>query len=466
MERIAIVGTGFSGTMLLYHLVKEAKMPFSIILFEKEKIPFQGIAYGTTTPLHLLNVKASQMSALEKEPAHFYNWVLEHESEWRLLDPALSTLKVSPEDYLPRMIYGAYLKWFSKQAFQLAKEKEIKINLLQKEAISLLLCQKGQCELYYQGGMVSVDKVLLAVGFSQSQNVFSIQNPRLIKNVWNSKDFFSNLSVLPATTTLAIVGSGLTMLDLVASLCMHGFKGRIIAFSRDGKMPEQHIALPKEPPNFFHPPSPTALALLKAIRLAIAQAHVKGYDWRVVIDSMRSSTIPFWKQLPTAEKKKLLPLLSLWNRHRHRMPPSYMKPIKQLKDENRFELQAGAIEKIEEKNGRLSLTIGNKKSFAPESLEVDYVLNCAGPENNILKNGNPLVRNLLQTELVTPDPIKMGLALSENEALKGKALGKLFAVGSLLLGEKLETTAVPELRKDAEKIANILFTAQTSYFEL
>src|SRR3954465_1092339 len=65
---VAIVGGGFSGTILAAQL---ARRGISSVLIDGSKRAGKGVAYSTTEPVHLLNVRAEGMSAWAGEPSHF-----------------------------------------------------------------------------------------------------------------------------------------------------------------------------------------------------------------------------------------------------------------------------------------------------------------------------------------------------------------------------------------------------------
>jgi uncharacterized NAD(P)/FAD-binding protein YdhS len=70
---IAIIGGGFSGSLVAVNLLHSATMPLSIKLIERSAEVGRGLAYGTQVDSHLLNVPAGQMSAFPNEPTHFLN---------------------------------------------------------------------------------------------------------------------------------------------------------------------------------------------------------------------------------------------------------------------------------------------------------------------------------------------------------------------------------------------------------
>jgi uncharacterized NAD(P)/FAD-binding protein YdhS len=97
-EVIAIVGSGFSGTMVAYHLARlAAHRRLRILLIEKSRQFARGLAYSTRCDRHLLNVPAGLMSAVPDEPAHFLDWL-------KARDPAAHA-----GTFASRRLYGDYL---------------------------------------------------------------------------------------------------------------------------------------------------------------------------------------------------------------------------------------------------------------------------------------------------------------------------------------------------------------------
>src|SRR4028118_1251642 len=72
---IAIIGGGFSGSMVATHLLQTATYPLNIKLIERNSLLGRGVAYDTYSPYHLLNVPAGQISAFPDHPNHFLHWI-------------------------------------------------------------------------------------------------------------------------------------------------------------------------------------------------------------------------------------------------------------------------------------------------------------------------------------------------------------------------------------------------------
>jgi uncharacterized NAD(P)/FAD-binding protein YdhS len=75
MTSIAIVGAGFSGTLLALHLLRRCPASTQVRLIERNSQFGRGPAYSTGNPSHLLNVPAGRMSAFYDQPSDFVAWL-------------------------------------------------------------------------------------------------------------------------------------------------------------------------------------------------------------------------------------------------------------------------------------------------------------------------------------------------------------------------------------------------------
>ena len=93
---IAIIGGGFSGSMLAVELLRRAAEYVSVLLIERRPVPGRGVAYGTQFEGHLLNVRAKNMSANAEVPDHLVRWAQRHYSS-----------SVKPDDSCPGQFTGS-----------------------------------------------------------------------------------------------------------------------------------------------------------------------------------------------------------------------------------------------------------------------------------------------------------------------------------------------------------------------
>src|SRR6202012_1606352 len=100
MTTIAVVGAGFSGTLLTLHLLRRCPPPIQLVLIERNSQFGRGLAYATGNPSHILNVPAARMSAFHDQPDDFLNW-LTNQPE---------ATNAGPHSFAPRQMFGAYIR--------------------------------------------------------------------------------------------------------------------------------------------------------------------------------------------------------------------------------------------------------------------------------------------------------------------------------------------------------------------
>jgi len=94
---IAVIGAGASGTLTAVHLLRRGGSSVQVVLIDPHE-PGLGVAYSTIDPQHLLNVRASCMSAFGSEPRHLLDWC------------SARGIDAGAQDFLPRRLFGVYLQ--------------------------------------------------------------------------------------------------------------------------------------------------------------------------------------------------------------------------------------------------------------------------------------------------------------------------------------------------------------------
>lgn len=105
------------------------------------------------------------------------------------------------------------------------------------------------------------------------------------------------------------------------------------------------------------------------------------------------------------------------------------------------------------------MTWATRGSDRESRLEVGSVINCTGPQSDLTRLEDPLIRSLLAQGLIRPDPLKLGLdvdALARVLDNAGRPSGVISYTGPLLRARDWEGTAVPELRVAAASLADRL----------
>ena len=91
-----------------------------------------------------------------------------------------------------------------------------------------------------------------------------------------------------------------------------------------------------------------------------------------------------------------------------------------------------------------------------------WLINATGPAADITSTTDRLLRDLLDSGLARPDPLRLGIEVDASGALlsaSGTPSDSIFALGPPLRGQLYETTAVPEIRDQAAALAGPLLAA-------
>ena len=462
--KIAIVGAGFSGTLVAAHLLRQTKSPLTVYLIERTPRQFgRGVAYSSGMDCHLLNVPAANMSAFPDDPEHFLRWAQRREGgptkeqEESLINPPWVT-EVAPTSFLPRRAYGDYLSWVIDEA-ERAASPTVRLERKVDKAVGVSITPEGANLRLLSGETLQVQKVVLALGNFLPGNPTVAdprfyESPRYHGNPWSSEV----LQDLLATHSCLLIGAGLTMADWAITLSEAGYRGTMHVLSRRGLWPLAHQ--PYTPVPFSldpNAPPQTVCAWLHQIRLYIRSS---GCDWRAVIDALRPTNQTLWKSLPISERRRFLRhLRPFWDFHRHRIAPSIAARLQVLVDSGRLVRHVGRIMGYRETGRDVDVLIRQRGQGRVDSVRVDAVVNCSGSESDYRELQSPLIKDLLDQGLIHPDPLSLGLDVGQDGALigaVGAASDCLFSLGPPQKGILWETTAVPEIRGQAARLATVL----------
>lgn len=444
--------------MSAVQLIHKAKKPFELIIFNYGNEISKGIAYNSYSDKHLLNVKTRRMSAFPDQPDHFLNWVMKRD-EFKLHDSALIG-----NSFLQRNLYGEYLREIWNDALIIAKTKGIKIHEIDEEVVDLTLKDEKVELLLSKSAPELVDHCIIATGnqlprnpkindqnFLKSENYF--QNP------WTSFSVKNTKSTLP----VLIIGNGLTMVDTVLGLIEQGFKGEIVSVSPNGFniLPHRHSGeeYTKLTDELFEKISLNELVSLVNKHIKLVRAY--GVSSESVIDSLRPYTQRIWGNLSNKEKELFMSRFRhLWGVARHRLPMSTHDHIQQLRIDGKLLIKSGRIIDIKEINEKILVSFLDKKSGDQKTIEVSRVINCTGPETDIDKMDHYFLKNCISKGIIIQDDLKLGI---KTNVTNFKVFNKdqkeqdaIYTLGSNLKGELWESTAVNEIRGQAEQLATVI----------
>jgi uncharacterized NAD(P)/FAD-binding protein YdhS len=455
---VVVVGAGCAGTLTAVDLLRRPGGPLRVVLVERGDAFGRGVAYSTTDDRHLLNVAAERMSAFPDEPGHFAAWAAER------LGP------LAPGAYLPRRLYGDYLCDVLARAERDAPRGRC-LERVRGEVVDVVPGDAGAAGgagglagggaaaggaasvLLADGRAIAADGVVLALGaLPPAAPVALPDDPRVVGSPWVEGALDG---AAPGATTL-LVGSGLTAVDVALTVCGGDDRHRVIAISRNGCLPHEQLPGLRAPvvPQAA-PPSPEAATVARVerwLKVHVARARRGGADWRDAFDGVRPHVQTLWRSLPEAEQSRFLRERSrAWELRRHRMAPEVGARVRGLVRDGRLLVRAGRALGVRALPSTVELLIDD--CGAMRTLRADRVVVCVGAGTSVAAAGVPLLDALVRRGLAAPDAHGLGLRADDGGAMigcDGAARPWLRLLGPLRRGELWETTAVGEIRAQAQ----------------
>ncbi len=452
-KTVAIIGGGFCGMLTAVQLIRRSVHPLKLVIINAG-YPFgKGVAYSAHTSTYLLNVRAINMSAFPDEKEHFLNWVYQHE-QYSNIDRSLIA-----NVYMPRKLYGAYLSYVWDETIT-QKKPFIEVTLLQDIATDVHRKESGFEISLTDNAAVAAGIVVLATGNDTPRHI-TIRQP----GFYTSEKYFPNPWLKACTEgveklqDIFIVGNGLTMVDTVLGLHENGFRGTIHTVSPNGfnLLPHKYNLLVYNKILEDLPESYTLHNMFGLVKQHAKRLHSSGIGVHLIIDALRPYSQQIWQSLSITEKKKFLRRLSpYWNALRHRIPLHIFEFMQDLRIRKRLIANSGRLVDVVDEGEKAAVTIANADG-EKQRIMADRVINCTGPESNILKSSNPLISTLAARQLITADELKLGIhanpATGEIIGDDAPANSNIFTIGGNLKGLLWESTAAPELRVQAQNLA-------------
>ncbi len=453
-----IIGGGAGGCLVAAQWLRRAVAPARLILVERSGAVGRGFAYGTAEPGHLLNVPAGRMGADPEEPGHFLRWVAA-----RVGQPGFPA-SVRADDFLSRQLYGRYLGDVLAEA-RAGAAAGVEFDRVQGEAIDIEERPEGARVYLKDGRLLEGSRVVLALGnlpgeYPIKRPLPFYHGPRYVHIPWQN----DALAGLAGEEEVLLVGAGLTAIDILVRAEAIGHRGVIHALSRNGLRPLVHRLTPPYPPFLADEPLPTTVrALVRRVRAEVRSAAARGIDWRPVVDALRPQAQALWAALSWPERARFMRhVRPYWEVHRHRLAPQVADAVARLEAAGRVRFHAGRLEVLRDVRGGAEAVFRRRGTAERVALRVARVINCTGPRSDYSKFQHPLLVNLLARGLIDHDPLALGIqALPTGEVLRYRAgpTGWLFTLGAPLKGLLWESTAMPEIRVQAQVLAERLLSA-------
>ena len=418
--RVVIVGGGAAAVITAIHLMRAASAarPVEVHIVEKGPRVGPGLAYRTEHPSHLLNNYAARLSAVDGEPDHLVRWC------------GHRGITAEPTSFLPRQVYGAYLA----DALAAAQRAEHGSVTCTRGVVTDVVRLHDRLHVQVgRAGALAADKVVLALGNPPPRRERQLERrgdayvgdpwvPDLVERIGGASD-------------VLLLGTGLTMVDVVAQLHHALPMTRFTAVSRRGLLPAAHRRSRMPVHGTFHPGHGSLETVVGAVHARIEEVSADGGDWRDVVDPVRASANDLWGALsPDDQARFAADVARTWEVARHRMPPRSADLIRDLL-----------------RSGRLRV----RRTDQVDVARFPRVVSCTGPAPVPSRGWNPLVDRLLDRGTIRAHRLGLGLDVD----LEGHPVGgdgepdeDIFVVGAARRGVEWEVSAVPDLRSQAMRI--------------
>jgi uncharacterized NAD(P)/FAD-binding protein YdhS len=256
------------------------------------------------------------------------------------------------------------------------------------------------------------------------------------------------------------------MADVALRLVLRGPEPpEILALSRHGHLPQSQTTFNRatllaDAVATIRTSRGSIRQLVRIVHALSRQLNGVGGDWREVINAVRQTAPELWAALSLADRQRFLRhVRPIWDLHRHRMPPAAANELRRLQDAGRLSVLAGTIESANITGAGIEVIWRPRGTQQRERCVVGRIFNCTGPDYRVTRSGDALVRSLLSSGLIAPDPLELGIRVtSDNEVVStdGNTVKGLYYVGPWLRARDWEATAVPELREHARRLAERL----------
>ncbi|MGW8394968.1 FAD/NAD(P)-binding protein [Pseudoduganella sp. HUAS MS19] len=448
MRTVLIVGAGFSGVACAIQMLRLAgRQPMRVLLLNRSGRLARGMAYGTQSPQHLLNVVAANMSVLPDEPEHFVHYAGMRDS------------RVSGTSFVPRSVYGDYLEWALQQARDQAPVAAL-------DCISGSVCSLqtrtggGLAAMLEDGRCIEADRVVLAFGHLPAPPPDLAQGSLAgsacyVADPWRA-DLLSSIGV---HEPVLLLGSGLTAVDIALQLLRRNPAQRLHALSRHGllpqpcKLPSGHLA----GSTLLRDEAPTVRAAMHAFMQQVERLEAVGLDWHDALAALRPQSARIWRAWPAAERRRFLRhVRPYWEVHRHQLPPTVQEELAAALERGALRVSAGRMLGIRDEAELAVLSVQPRGSEACIELRAGRIINCTGSCASPRRAAVPLVQQLLADGLMRADALGLGVETGADCAVlgaNGQPTPGLYYIGPWLKAGFWEATAVPELRQFAATIA-------------
>ncbi|MEU4448755.1 FAD/NAD(P)-binding protein [Actinosynnema sp. NPDC050801] len=496
LPRIGVVGGGASAVCLLDALAQEPRVRSGLVtVFDASPYLWRGRPYQPDLDVVRVNATPDDMSVRAGDNQHLIEWLTTREmfvgSGSSYADP------ISGAHFVPRAVFGDYLEQSARAALVALVRRGWQVKLVRQRVEHAESDGDGLVLRTETGERHHLDYAVLSVGAGRPADQYKLAgSPGFIGEPYPVR---RSMSGVAPDDDVAIIGSGLTAVDVVLALTANGHRGRISLMSRRGVLPGvrqrpiRHVLRHFTPARFrtmtAHGGKATLSDLVAVMRAELADAGESLDVVRAELDAVRtehpvarlrrqldevaspSIAMRILQQAVPEAGPDVWPLLS---EHEQNvalveydralmslccpMPPANAAKLLSLIDAGQVELVSG-IQGIE------STGDGFELSTATRDLRADVVVNAVNARlRKLSEKAMPLFSSLLAAGLAEQHPrggVRVERATSRL-TVGGRADPRLYALGDPALGSLYFTFGVQSLVDRAVDIVQAIHKDSTA----
>ena len=431
MPQLAIIGDGYSAAVLTYHLLKRNFDPADLMVFGPGELGL-GQAYGNTHDHYRLNVRDDLMRIDPDQPDDFIAWAKHH-----INDPDAF---VDAGAFYRRSDFARYLQ--EKLASMIGSPPITHI----KETVQQI-SRDGGWLITTASGQFHAELLVIATGNPPSTVNFTCQDgaeKHMTTQPWRG-DWTDSIQ---DDDDIAVIGGGLTAMDILTSLAAHQHSGHIHVISPKGILPPPQLNWRLQPDDDFKwPPCQTASEMVQVMNDFIGKTDWHHCQTQEKFEMLRKNISPAWRHLPDQEQARLKRHLGwLWQVLRYRAAPQGVMAQQRLTDQGQLSLIKGRVKAVDIKNPSqqdhdLSIHLSDGQiitvdhAFVATGTGQDPLLAQMARNQDIqLKNGHAVVDDLLHLMTTNGIPYADGYALGPPTAMaRGDVIGATTIAGEAVM---------------------------------
>lgn len=486
--RIAIIGMGTAGVTLLKELVKsDSFSKMSIDVYDNPINMGQGVPFQNDSVELLINLPAAQMSLNLDNHREFYEW---YETQ--------STFKFSNPEYLPRFIFGHYMKDYLKKY----NHNYDNIHTFKEEVSEVFIeSEIGQTDVTYCvctskeiENCRTYDVVFLTIGTLSYHDPYGLKGIRgYIKTPYPT---YNTLDDVQDSDEIAIIGTGLASLDVIRYVTAHHPKLPITVASRKGRLPSVRGEMPDIDFKYVTPEKFNEIKrkhfgnvpLDEAIKLFLKDCALHNIDVETLVHRSQDDPIKdltydlehadalgklqsileltkenlnwIWNSLSREDQKRFLtdyqPILK---ENSNPMPPQTARLLIDHINHGTIKINNG-LEDVQYRDNKFNF---NYKDKLIE--QFDIVINATGSKTQLadLDEDDQLVLNLENRQVVQPHPLGGIQIVAETNQIISPRYGTLkhmYALGQLTNGINQSRNGVMMIVKQAVNVVDHLLSTK------